>query len=123
MEYSFVATGAVIELMHLVAHRNHNIRVKMRNLEVVQRLQLMPGCMTSMTSDCPDGLCRMKIQAVDRAIGHQKNEWLVLLSSTKDSADVALALRFCEAFHLESKVRVKSDGYQVLARDDLQRIV
>lgn len=74
-----------------------------------------------MTSDCPDGLCKLKLQAIDRAIGHYKNEWLVLLSSTKSNDDVTHALRFCEIFQLESKVQIKSDGYWVLARDDLKR--
>jgi hypothetical protein len=72
-----------------------------------------------MTSDCPAGLCRRKLQAVDRAIGHHKNDWLVLLNFTKNSDDVNHALRFCEIFQLESKVRIKSDGYEVLARNDL----
>ncbi|MHA1943617.1 MAG: hypothetical protein ACW96M_04385 [Candidatus Thorarchaeota archaeon] len=76
-----------------------------------------------MTSECTDGFCKRKIQAIDRAIGHQKNEWLVLLNSTKSSVDVAHALHFCEVFQLESKVRINPEGYEVLARDDLKRIL
>ena len=76
-----------------------------------------------MTSDCTDGLCKQKLQAVDRAIGHQKNEWLVLLHWTKNQDDVNHALRFCQVFQLESKVMVKSDGYEVLARDDLVKVL
>ncbi len=76
-----------------------------------------------MPSDCPDNLCKDKILALDRAIGHHKNEWVVLLNRTKSSDDVAHALRFCEVFQLESKVKVKLDGYEVLARDDLKRIL
>ena len=76
-----------------------------------------------MTSDSPDDLCKAKIQAVEHAIGHHKNEWVVLLNWTKNSDDVAQALRFCEVFQLESKVRVKSKGYEVLVRGDLERIM
>jgi hypothetical protein len=76
-----------------------------------------------MTSECPDGLCKLKLQAVDRAIGHQKNEWLILLPWTRNQEDVAHALRFCELFLLESKVMVKSDGYEVLARNELLKII
>ena len=76
-----------------------------------------------MTSDYPDNLCKRKIQAVDRAIGHYKNEWVVLLNWTMSSDDVAQSLRFCEVFQLESKVRVKMNGYEVLVRDDLERIL
>ena len=70
-----------------------------------------------MASDCPDGLCKLKIQAIDNAIGHHKKEWQVLLSSTPNSHDVAHALQFCEIFKMEAKVNVKSDGYEVLARE------
>ena len=94
----------------------------MRGREDSQRLQLLPGRYASMTSDCPDGLCKLKIQAVDRAIGHHKNDWFVLLNSTKNDDDVNHALRFCEIFRLESKVRVNPDGYEVLVRDDLKRL-
>ena len=76
-----------------------------------------------MTPDCPDGLCKLKIQAVDRAIGHQKNEWSVLLKTTRNSKDVEHALRFCETFKLESKVKVATDGYIVLVKNDLERLL
>lgn len=76
-----------------------------------------------MTSDCVDGLCKQKIQALDRAIGHHKNEWSVLLNSTKSDKDVEYALRFCETFHLESKVRIENDKYVVLVKDDLLRLL
>lgn len=76
-----------------------------------------------MTSECTDGLCDLKIQAIDRAIGHLKNEWLVILPWTRSQDDLAHALRFCEVFRLESKVMVKSDGYEVLARDDLLNVL
>jgi hypothetical protein len=75
-----------------------------------------------MTSDCPDDLCKRKIQAIDRAIGHNKNVWVILLNWTNSNDDVAQALRFCEVFQLESKMSVKSNGYEVLIRDDLERI-
>ncbi len=75
-----------------------------------------------MTSDYPEDLCKRKIQAIDRAIGHNKNVWIILLNWTNSSDDVAQALRFCEVFQLESKVSVKSNGYEVLIRDDLERI-
>ena len=71
-----------------------------------------------MASDCPDGLCKLKIQAIDNAIGYHKSEWQVLLSSTANTNDVANALQFCEVFKMEAKVNVKSDGYEVLARED-----
>ena len=76
-----------------------------------------------MTPDCPDGLCKAKIQAVDRAIGHYKNEWSVLLNITKNNKDVEHALRFCEIFQLESKVKIENDGYKVLVKNDLIRIL
>jgi len=72
-----------------------------------------------MTSDCPDGLCKQKIQAVDRAIGHHKNEWSVLLYPTKESKDVEHALRFCEMFRIESKVKVEGDEYIVLVKNEM----
>jgi hypothetical protein len=76
-----------------------------------------------MTSECPDGLCKMKIQAVDRAIGHHKNEWSVLLKSTKNSKDVEHALRFCQVFRLEPKVKVENDGYVVLVKNELLHLL
>ena len=81
------------------------------------------GRKTSMNTDCSDGLCKLKIQAIDRAIGHQKNDWLVILPWTRSQEDLKNALRFCEIFQLESKVMVRSDGYEVLARDDLMKII
>ncbi|MFW9963083.1 MAG: hypothetical protein ACFFCX_05955 [Candidatus Sifarchaeia archaeon] len=77
------------------------------------------GCKTSMTSDCPDGLCKQKIQAIDHAIGHHKNDWSVLLNSTRESKDVEHALRFCQIFLLESKVKIQDDGYVVLIKNEL----
>ena len=71
-----------------------------------------------MASDCPDGLCKLKIQAIDNAIGYHKTKWQVLLSSTVNTNDVANALQFCEIFKMEARVNVTSDGYEVLARDD-----
>ena len=68
--------------------------------------------------DCPDGLCKLRIQAVDNAIGHKKNEWGVILEPTRQYEDVAHALRFCEIFHLEAKVSVERNGYSVLIRSD-----
>ncbi|MFW9833007.1 MAG: hypothetical protein ACFFEK_03345 [Candidatus Thorarchaeota archaeon] len=76
-----------------------------------------------MTSECPDGLCKMKIQAVDRAIGHHKNEWSVLLKSTKNHKDVEHALRFCQVFRLEPKVKVENDRYVVLVKNELLRLL
>lgn len=72
-----------------------------------------------MTSDCPDGLCKLKIQAVDHAIGHHKNEWSILLNLTNDSKDVEHALRFCQMFRLESKVKIEANGYIVLVKNEL----
>lgn len=68
--------------------------------------------------NCPDGLCKLKIQAMDNAIGHTKNEWGVILEPTRESNDVVNALRFCEVFRLEAKVRISTEGYAVLVRDD-----
>jgi hypothetical protein len=76
-----------------------------------------------MNPDCPDGLCKLKIQAVDRAIGHHKNEWSILLNTTKNTKDVEHALRFCELFRLESKVKIDGEGYIVLVRNDLLRLL
>lgn len=76
-----------------------------------------------MNPDCPDGLCKTRIQAVDRAIGHHKNEWSVLLNLTRNSKDVEHALRFCELFRLESKVKIETGGYMVLVKNDLIRLL
>ena len=75
-----------------------------------------------MTSDCVDGLCKQKIQALDRAIGHHKNEWSVLLKSTDSGKDVEYALRFCQAFHMESKVQIENDKYVVFVKNDLMQL-
>ncbi|MGQ4912317.1 MAG: hypothetical protein ACP6KW_09135 [Candidatus Thorarchaeota archaeon] len=72
-----------------------------------------------MNNDCPDGTCRLKILEIDRALGHEKNEWAVLLKSSENTEDVNNALRFCEVFHLESKVKVTHEGYTVLFRSDV----
>jgi hypothetical protein len=72
-----------------------------------------------MTTDCPDGYCRQKIQAIDNAIGYTKNEWATLLEGTDSLNDVARALRFCEALKLEARVTVTSEGLKVQFRHDL----
>jgi hypothetical protein len=74
-----------------------------------------------MTSDCPDGYCKQKIQAVDDAIGHHNNEWETLLHETSSYDDVKQALRFCEIFKLEAKVQVLSEGYAVQVRSEVMR--
>ena len=68
-------------------------------------------------TDCPDGLCKLKIQAIDNAIGHHKNDWRVLLSSTNDTNDLSNALQFCELFRIEAKVNVTSKGCEVLIKN------
>ncbi|MHA2059098.1 MAG: hypothetical protein ACW979_15880, partial [Candidatus Thorarchaeota archaeon] len=80
-------------------------------------------CNLDMNPDCPDGLCKLKIQAVDRAIGHHKNEWATLLNFTRNHKDVEHALRFCEIFRLESKVKVETDGYVVLVKNELIQLL
>ncbi|MBN2230542.1 MAG: hypothetical protein JW779_13220 [Candidatus Thorarchaeota archaeon] len=72
-----------------------------------------------MTFDCPDGYCRRKIQAVDNAIGHMKNEWATLLDKTDKYEDVTQAMRFCEAFKLEAKINIDDEGYSVQFRNYL----
>jgi hypothetical protein len=89
-----------------------------RGLEALNVFEHIAECNIDMTPDCPDGLCKQKIQAVDHAIGHHKNEWSVLLNSTKNNKDVEHALRFCEMFRLESKVKIETDGYQVLVKNE-----
>ena len=76
-----------------------------------------------MTTDCPDGYCKQKIQAIDNAIGHKKNEWSTLLHDTENYNDVNLALRFCEIFHLEPKVSITSKGYVVKFRSEMEMII
>ena len=72
-----------------------------------------------MTSDCPDGYCKQKIQAVDNAIGYKKEDWATLLSETSDYDDVMKALKFCEIFKLEAKVSVLDDGFAVKVRNEV----
>lgn len=72
-----------------------------------------------MTSDCPDGYCRQKIQAVDNAISYKKNGWATLLDETNNYDDVMHALRFCEIFKLEAKVSVLDDGFTVKVRNEV----
>lgn len=72
-----------------------------------------------MTSDCPDGYCKQKIQAVDKAIGYKKDDWATLLSETNNYDDVMQALRFCEIFKLEAKVSVQDSGFAVKVRNDV----
>jgi hypothetical protein len=76
-----------------------------------------------MTYDCHDNSCAKKIQAIDCAIGHDKNNWFVILDKTDDVKDVANALRFCETLKLEAKVKITTNGYRVLIRDDLIRLL
>jgi hypothetical protein len=71
-----------------------------------------------MTSDCPDGYCKQKIQAVDEAIGYKKDEWAVLLKETTNYDDVMHALKFCETFKLEAKVSVLDEGFAVKIRNE-----
>ena len=89
-----------------------------RSIDVFEHIA---ECHIDMNPDCPDGLCKLKIQAVDRAIGRHKNEWSVLLNSIKNSKDVEHALRFCRIFRLESKVKIKDDNYVVLVKNELIR--
>ena len=72
-----------------------------------------------MTSDCPDGYCKEKIQAVDNAIGYKKDEWANLLQETSNYDDVMHALKFCEIFKLEAKVTVLDEGFAVKVRNDV----
>ena len=72
-----------------------------------------------MTSDCPDGYCKQKIQAVDNAIGFKKDDWATLLHETDNYDDVIHALRFCEIFKLEAKVSVLDEGFAVKVRNEV----
>ncbi|MCK4565781.1 MAG: hypothetical protein KAU48_00590 [Candidatus Thorarchaeota archaeon] len=107
-------------LMHKVTNRNHYNGLGNRALESTGRFKHI-GAQEQMTSDCPDGYCKQKIQAVDNAIGHKKNEWATLLPNTNNYDDVSNALRFCEIFKLEAKVSVTTEGYKVQYRTDLVR--
>jgi len=72
-----------------------------------------------MTSDCPDGYCKKKIQAVDNAIGYKNNEWATLLHETGNYDDVMHALRFCEIFKLEAKVSVLDESFAVKVKSEV----
>ncbi|NHJ12895.1 MAG: hypothetical protein EAX95_04425 [Candidatus Thorarchaeota archaeon] len=76
-----------------------------------------------MTNGCSDNACNKKVRAIDSAIGYDSTSWSVILEKTDDMKDVENALRFCEVFHLEAKVRVTSEGYRVLIRDELIRLL
>ncbi|MFW9799517.1 MAG: hypothetical protein ACFFD9_03725 [Candidatus Thorarchaeota archaeon] len=76
-----------------------------------------------MTSECPDNLYRRKMQDFDRAIGHETSQWSVLLRFTKSHEDIVNALQFREVFGLEAKVKVTSEDYAVMVRDDLIRML
>jgi len=71
-----------------------------------------------MTSDCPDGYCKKKIQAVNDALGYKTNDWSTLLEETSEYEDVKKALRFCEVFKLEAKVCEQENGFSVKIRND-----
>ena len=104
--------------MHQVSNRNHYNGFENRALEPVGRFKQI-GAQEHMTSDCPDGYCKQKIQAVDDAIGYKKNEWAILLKETNDYEDVMQALRFCEIFKLEAKVSVLDEGFAVEVKSDV----
>ncbi len=70
-----------------------------------------------MTQDCKDSLCKEKIRAVDQALGREEKQWHTLLNLTMDHDEVTNALRFCEVFQLEAKVKVTDAGYSVLVRN------
>ena len=72
-----------------------------------------------MNSDCPDGYCKQKIQAVDDALGHANSGWATLLDETSNYEDVKQALRFCETFKLEAKVTILDEGFEVKVRNDV----
>ncbi|MFX0107655.1 MAG: hypothetical protein ACFE7R_05190 [Candidatus Hodarchaeota archaeon] len=71
-----------------------------------------------MTNECLDKTCKEKIQAIDKAIQPESMRWSVILQSTENLKEVDNALRFCKVFGLDAKVKVKPDGYEVLARDE-----
>ncbi|MHA2301026.1 MAG: hypothetical protein ACXACD_08720 [Candidatus Thorarchaeota archaeon] len=76
-----------------------------------------------MTEACRDDECRRRIQDFDNAIRYEKNVWSVILKSSQDLDDVNHALRFCEVFRLEAKVKIDSRGLEVLVRDDFIRLL
>ena len=104
--------------MHQVTNRNHYNHYENRTLESAGRFKHI-GAQEQMTSDCPDGYCKQKIQAVDNALGFNNNEWETLLHVTSDYSDVKQALRFCEVFKLEAKVCVLDKGFTVQVKSDV----
>ncbi|MHA1926667.1 MAG: hypothetical protein ACW974_12180 [Candidatus Thorarchaeota archaeon] len=76
-----------------------------------------------MTEACRDDECRRRIQDIDNAIRYEKNVWSVILKSSQALDDVNHALRFCEVFRLEAKVKIDSRGLEVLVRDDFIRLL
>ncbi len=76
-----------------------------------------------MPKVCQDGECQHMIQDMDNSIGYEKSLWSIILESSQDLNDVNLALRFCEVFLLEAKVRIDSRGIEVLVRDDFIRLL
>lgn len=75
-----------------------------------------------MTEACRNGECQRRIQDMDNAIRHEQNIWSIILESSQDLDDVNHALRFCEVFRLEAKVKIDSRGLEVLVRDGLIRL-
>jgi hypothetical protein len=76
-----------------------------------------------MTKACRNGECQRRIQDLDSAIRHESNVWSVILKSSQDLNDVNHALRFCEIFRLEAKVKIDSRGLEVVVRDDFIRLL
>lgn len=115
--------GNIIEvIVHTceITHRNHYNELENRALESTGRFKHI-GAQEQMTSDCPDGYCRQKIQAVDNAIGYRKDDWATLLQETDNYDDVMNALRFCEIFKLEAKVSVLDEGFAVKVRNEVMQ--
>ena len=106
--------------LHKVTNRNHYNWDKNRELESTGRFKHI-GAQEQMTSDCPDGYCKQKIQAVDKAIGYKQDEWSILLQETNNYDEVMQALRFCEIFRLEAKVSVQDDGFAVKVRNEVMK--
>ncbi|MFX1332174.1 MAG: hypothetical protein ACFE9W_11475 [Promethearchaeota archaeon] len=71
-----------------------------------------------MTKACRDGECQRRIQDINNAITHGRDSWSIMLKSSQNLDDVNHALRFCEVFRLEAKVKIDSRGLEVLVRDD-----
>jgi hypothetical protein len=76
-----------------------------------------------MTNACRNGECQRRIQDIDDAIWHEKKVWSIILKSSQNLNDVNHALRFCEVFRLEAKVKIDSKGLEVLVRDDFIRFL